>query len=231
MLIAERQQKILEILEQRGRATVEDLVGALYCSAPTIRRDLTAMAQNGLIKKVYGGALPLTAGNREIPLVLREQAQSSPKEQIAQQAAARVRDGMVIFMDAGSTVGRMVPYLEGIKDLLVITSGAKTALALAERNVNTLCTGGQLLNHSLSYVGHHAEEFIRRFNADIAFFSCHGLSEEGLLTEPAMEEAQIRQVMLSRAKRKILLCDRSKYGKTYFYTLCHRDEIDEIISE
>ena len=78
MLIAERQQKILQIIEQRGGATVEELVRALYASAPTIRRDLTAMEQNGLLKKVYGGAMPLTAANREIPLTIREQSRLPP---------------------------------------------------------------------------------------------------------------------------------------------------------
>ncbi|MBQ3084688.1 MAG: DeoR/GlpR transcriptional regulator [Clostridia bacterium] len=231
MLIAERQQKILQLVERQGGATVEELVQALYASAPTIRRDLTAMEKMGLLQKVYGGALPLTAANREIPLTVREQSQSSAKDRMAERAAAHVRDGMVILMDGSSSVNRIVKYLEGFKDLIVVTSGAKTAVDLAERNITTLCTGGELLNHSLSYVGHHAEEFVRRINADLLFFSCHGINEEGLLTDLATEEVHLRQTMLRQARKRILLCDRSKYNKTYFYTLCHRDEVDLIITE
>lgn len=231
MLIAERQQKILQIIERQGGATVEELVRALYASAPTIRRDLSAMEQNGLLKKVYGGAIPLTAANREIPLTIREQSQSSAKDRMAERAASYVKDGMVLLMDGSSSVNRIVRYLDGFKDLLVVTSGAKTAVDLAERNITTLCTGGQLLNHSLSYIGHRAEEFVRGINADLLFFSCHGINEEGLLTDLAMEEVHLRQIMLKQAKQKILLCDRSKYDKTYFYTLCHRDDIDVIITE
>lgn len=231
MLIAERQQKILQLVERQGGATVEELVNALYASAPTIRRDLTAMEKMGLLQKVYGGALPLTAANREIPLTVREQSQSSAKDRMAERAAAHVRDGMVILMDGSSSVNRIVKYLEGFKDLIVVTSGAKTAVDLAERNITTLCTGGELLNHSLSYVGHHAEEFVRRINADLLFFSCHGINEEGLLTDLATEEVHLRQTMLRQARKKILLCDRSKYNKTYFYTLCHQDEVDLIITE
>lgn len=231
MLIAERQQKILQMVERSGGVTVAELVRALYASAPTIRRDLTAMEKNGLLKKVYGGAIPLTAANREIPLTIRAQSQSSAKERMAERAAAYVKEGMVVLLDGSSSVNRMVRYLEGIKGLLVVTSGAKTAVELAEHNITTLCTGGQLLNHSLSYVGHHAEEFVRNINADLLFFSCHGLNEEGLVTDLAMEEVHLRQVMLSRAKRKILLCDRSKYGRTYFYTLCRREDVDEVITE
>ena len=231
MLIAERQQKILQIIEQRGGATVEELVRALYASAPTIRRDLTAMEQNGLLKKVYGGAMPLTAANREIPLTIRGQSQRSAKDRMAEQAAAHVRDGMVILMDGSSSVTRMVRFLAGRRDLVAVTSGAKTAVALAEQNITTLCTGGQLLNHSLSFVGHQAEEFVRRINADLLFFSCHGLNDEGFLTDLAMEEVHLRQVMFRQAGKKILLCDKSKLHKTFFYTLCHQDEVDLIISE
>lgn len=231
MLIAERQQKILQLIERQGGARVEELVEQLYASAPTIRRDLTALEEKGLIRKVYGGAMPLTAANREIPLTVREQSHSTAKDRMAEQAAAHVRDGMVILMDGSSSVNRIVNYLEGFKDLIVVTSGAKTAVDLAERNITTLCTGGELLNHSLSYVGHHAEEFVRRINADLLFFSCHGINEEGLLTDLATEEVHLRQTMLRQARKKILLCDSSKFNKTYFYTLCHRDEVDLIISE
>ncbi len=231
MLIEERQQKILEQVESKGSATVEELVKLLYVSAPTVRRDLTAMEKKGLIQKVYGGAIPLQAANREIPLTIREQSQRSAKDHIAEMAAAHVRDGMVILMDGSSTVNRMVKYLGGFKDLIVVTSGAKTAVDLAELNITTFSTGGRLLNRSLAYVGHEAEDFARRINADILFFSCHGFSEDGWLTDLSMEETHLRQVMLKQAKKKILLCDSSKWNKTYFFNICHKDEIDEIISE
>ncbi len=231
MLIAERQQQILKIVEEQGGASVEELVRLLYASAPTIRRDLTAMEKNGLLQKVYGGAVPLKAANREIPLTLREQSQSSAKDRMAERAVQLVHDGAVLLMDGSSSVNRMVRFLSGFKDLLVITSGAKTAVDLAERNIATLCTGGRLLNHSLSYVGFQAEEFVCSINADLLFFSCHGLNEEGFLTDLAMEEVHLRRVMMEHAKKTVLLCDMSKQNKTYFYSLCHRDQVDVVIIE
>ena len=113
MLIAERQQKILRIIEEQGGATVEELVQRLYASAPTIRRDLTALEKSGRIKKVYGGAMPLTAANREIPLDVREQSQSTAKDRMAMQAVTHVRNGMVLLMDGSSSVRRIVKYLYG----------------------------------------------------------------------------------------------------------------------
>ena len=88
-----------------------------------------------------------------------------------------------------------------------------------------------MLIHSFSYVGAEAEDFIRKINADILFFSCHGLTENGQLTDRASEEVNLRKVMFSACQKKILLCDSSKFGKTYFYNMGHVSEVDGIISE
>jgi DeoR/GlpR family transcriptional regulator of sugar metabolism len=135
------------------------------------------------------------------------------------------------MLDGSTSAYHLVPYIARKKDVIVITSGAKTAVALAEANVRTFCTGGQMLIHSFSYVGKQAEDFVRSVNADLLFFSCHGVSDTGLLTDRAIEEADLRKVMFSHAKKKILLCDSSKFGKTCFYNMGSVRDIDEIISE
>ena len=125
----------------------------------------------------------------------------------------------------------MVKYLGQFKELIVITSGAKTAVALAEAGIRTLCTGGVMITNSFSYVGQQAQDFISGINADVLFFSCHGISEDGKVTDLAMEEVNLRKAMMRQAKRKILLCDKSKQGKVYFYNLCTVDDVDAVISE
>ncbi len=88
-----------------------------------------------------------------------------------------------------------------------------------------------MLIHSFSYVGEQAESFVRHINADLLFFSCHGLSNAGQMTERAIEEADLRRAMFSVCKKKILLCDSSKFGRTCFYNMGSVSEIDGIISE
>ena len=88
-----------------------------------------------------------------------------------------------------------------------------------------------MIIHSYSYVGEQAEEFIRNFNADILFFSCHGLDEEGRMTDNAIEEANLRKVMFLYAKKKVLLCDSGKIGKRCIYNMGNVADIDEIISD
>ena len=232
MLVGERHRRILEELEKNPNVTVAELAGLLYVSEPTIRRDFTELEQKGFITKVYGGAiLNQSVTNREIPFLLRENEKSSVKTVIGKKAAEYVSDGMVIMLDGSTSAYHLVPYLARYKDLIVITSGAKTAVALAEANIRTFCTGGQMLIHSYSYVGDSATAFVKNINADILFFSCHGLTDDGRMTDRAVEEADLRKAMFSVCKKKILLCDSSKFGKTYFYNMGAVSEVDGIVSE
>jgi DeoR family fructose operon transcriptional repressor len=185
-----------------------------------------------MIIKRYGGAILNTAAaHRELPFLIRENEQSTTKSEMGRRAAAMVEDGMVVMLDGSTSAYHIVPFLARHKNLTVITSGAKTALSLAEANIRTFCTGGQMKIHSFSYVGQQAEDFIRNINADILFFSCRGLDLQGRMTDNAIDEANIRKVMFSQSAKKILLCDSSKVGKTCFYNMGSISEIDDIISD
>lgn len=232
MLIEERQRRILETLAAKPDANVKELARLLYVSEPTVRRDLTELHRRGLITKVYGGAL-LNGGapDREIPFTLREKEKSSAKAEIGRRAAALVQDGMVLMLDGTTSAYHVVPYLRRFKDLIVVTSGAKTAVALAEMNIRTFSTGGEMLIHSFSYVGASAEAFVSRVNADLLFFSCHGLTEDGRMTDRAAEEINLRRAMMRASRRSVLLCDSGKIGRTYFYNMGHIGDLDGVISE
>ena len=232
MMIGERHERIIEELKADPKITVRKLSDKLFVSEPTIRRDLTELHNKGIITKIYGGAILNTAAAyREIPFFLRENEQSSTKVEIGRKAAEMVEDGMVVMLDGSTSAYHMVPYLARMNNLTVITSGAKTAVALAESNIRTFCTGGQMIIHSYSYVGEQAEAFVRNINADILFFSCHGLDEQGRMTDNAIEEANLRKAMFAQCAKKILLCDSSKIGKTYFYNMGTVADIDGIISD
>ena len=81
--------------------------------------------------------------------------------------------------------------------------------------IRTICTGGELTLESFSFVGSDAEETLRKYNADIAFFSCRGLSENGLATDSSIFENSIRKIMMKNSKESYLLCDKNKIGKKY----------------
>ncbi|MBO5294479.1 MAG: DeoR/GlpR transcriptional regulator [Clostridia bacterium] len=215
MLIIDRHQQILEILKRERSAGVTRLARELFASEPTIRRDLAYLEEQGYLKRVYGGAVIGGAPDREIPYNVRAEEQGDAKTIIARKAAKYLHKGAVIFLDGSSTAAHMVEPLKELEDILVVTSGAKTALALAENGIRVISTGGQMITRSFTYVGSHAEACIRSMRADLVFFSCRGLSDDGEMTDISIEEINLRRTMLERAHTKILLCDSSKFGKQY----------------
>lgn len=234
MLISERHTQILLELEKDPKITVAQIAQKLHFSQPTIRRDFTELHRRGLITKHYGGAtLNRVAGSpdQEIPFVLRENERSKPKEKMGLMASEYIRDGMVIMLDGSTSAYHLVPYLSKFKDIIVITSGAKTAVALAEMHIPVFSTGGKMRTNSFSYIGKEAEDAVRKYNADAVFFSCHGLSLDGRMSDLSMEECHLRQVMLEQAKEKYLLCDSSKLGKTYFYNMGNIATLTAVISD
>ena len=234
MLVNERHNQIILELQKNPNITVRQMAKKLNYSEPTIRRDYTQLHKRGIITKYYGGVVlndNAGAADREIPFALRENERSKTKEKIGMLAARHIRDGMVIMLDGSTTAYHLVPFLSKFKDIIVITSGAKTAMALAELQIPVFSTGGRMRTNSFSYIGKEAEDAVRRYNADIMFFSCHGLSDKGMMSDPSVEECHLRQVMMQKAKKKYLLCDSSKLGKIFFYDMGDVSELDGVISD
>lgn len=234
MLINERHNLIVLELQQNPDITVKEMAKKLNFSEPTIRRDYTELEKKGILTKCYGGAILNRSGgaaDREIPFVLRENERSKPKEKMGMLASRYIKDGMVIMLDGSTSAYHLVPYLSKFKDIIVVTSGAKTAVALAELQIPVFCTGGKMRTNSFSYIGKEAEDAVRKYNADICFFSCHGLSEDGRMNDPSVDECHLRQVMIQQSREKYLLCDSSKLNKTYFYDMGSISQLDGVISD
>lgn len=228
----EREKQILEILLKQKSVTVKQLADALYISEPSIRRDLMSLEKQNLIKRTHGGAMleESALSTNKIPFFIREYEQSSAKIVIAGKAIDLVKDNDVIFLDASTSCYYLIPFLTSKTNITVVTNGVKALTKLAEYNINTISTGGALVNSCLALVGEEAHKTIENFNADIAFFSCRGLSDEGYLTDIAPDENNIRKKMIKHSQKSFLLCADDKFGKKYFHNLCHRNDIDGIIS-
>lgn len=231
MFYSERREEIMEILKQKNYASVHYLAKKLFVSEPTIRRDLLVLEKENRIKRTFGGAMANDMTNNEIPLELREKEDSKAKKDIAQQALKYIKDGQVLFFDASSTVLELSKYLSKFNGLTVITNSPKTSMQLAECNIKSFCTGGILLEKSIAYVGTYAENFIRNFNADYFFFSCRGISDDGILSDSSMEESDLRRVMMQHSKKNIFLCTSNKIGKKYMYNFSDISKIDKIICD
>lgn len=228
----EREDRIINILLQKEVMSVNELADKLYISKPTLRRDLTKLEEKGIITRTHGGAsLIKKPADANIPFSLREQEQNNAKDIIAQKALTFIKDGDTIMLDGTTSAYYIVPYLADFHNIIVITSSAKISFMLGQMGIRNICTGGHMITKSFSYVGSDAEAMVSRYNADVLFFSCRGLSENGLLSDNSIEENLLRKAMMRRAGKKIFLCDSSKIGKVCLHNLCHISEVDEIICE
>lgn len=228
----DREKQILEILLKQKNVTVKQLAEILFISEPSVRRDLASLEKQNLIKRIHGGAVldESMLSKNKIPFLIREYEQSSDKVLIAQKAIDLIKDNDVVFLDASTSCYYLIPFLASKRNITVVTNGVKALTKLAEYDINTISTGGTLVNSCLALVGEEAFKTIRSFNADIALFSCRGLSDDGYLTDIAPEENNIRKRMIKNSKKSYLLCTSEKFGKKYFHNLCHRDELSGIIT-
>ena len=229
----EREKIILEMLLKKKRVTVKELSHTLYISEPSVRRDLADLEKQNLIKRIHGGAVleETLISKNKIPFIIREYEQSSAKTIIAQKAADYIKDNDIVFLDASTSAFRVIPFLLSKDNITVVTNGVRALTSLAEFNINTISTGGRLVNSCLALVGDEAYKTIDSINANIAFFSCRGISDDGYLTDISPEEDYVRQRMIKNAEHSYLLCASDKFGKKYYHNLCHKDDIDGIISE
>lgn len=228
----EREEKILNLLLEKQTVTVQELSKTLYVSIPTLRRDLIKLEQMGKIVRTHGGAqLIQKAADEQIPFFLREQEQNSAKEIIARRAVEFIRDGDIIMLDGSTSAYTIIPHLTRFQNLIVITSSAKSSFLLGRMGIHNICTGGRMITRSLSYVGEEAESAVRRYNADVVFFSCRGISMDGRLTDNSIEENSLRKTMLQYSKKRIFLCDSSKLDQIYLNNLIHLSQVDEILCE
>lgn len=230
MSVHNREEMYIRLLTEREH-TVEELAHKLFISEPTVRRDILVLERKDIITRKRGRvSIKINSADKRIPLFIRDMENKEEKKEIALKAISNIKDGDVIMLDASTTAYYIIAHLANYKNIFVITNGAKTALGLAAMGIRTVCTGGELTGESFSYVGTDAEDILRRYNADVAFFSCRGITEDGLITDNSILENSARKIMIANSQKSYLLCDKSKFGKKYLNTLCRKEDITAVIS-
>jgi DeoR family fructose operon transcriptional repressor len=231
MLKEERYDKILALLEQEQYISAQKLSQQLFVSLPTIRRDLAELQRRNQIVRSHGGAKKVQGEHTVAPLNFRRTVNAAPKRALCRAAAELVAEGDIIFIDSSTTTLQMADFLGEKKGITVITNGIPLATALVKKGIKTYCTGGEIFENSLAHFGSFAEDFIRRFNIDILFFSCHGVNEKGMLTDPSLPETQIRRTAIQQSKKTVFLCDETKFSLSTPYNLVSIDTLDCVITD
>lgn len=231
----ERQEHIAQIVAEHGRARVAELVLRFGVSSVTIRKDLVALETRQRLLRTHGGAIAVERSRPEPAFDLRERLQPTEKARIGATAAALVRDGDSIVMDASTTVlavARRLRARGGWTELTVITNGLRLASELAgSPGVTVLMLGGRVRWEALSVVGQLGDGLFDRINVQRAFVGAAGFSLEAGLTDATDEEAQIKRTMVTAAREVIAVVDHTKWDRAAFATFCRMDDLDVVVTD
>ena len=232
MLAEERRRKILQLTERDGRVVVKDLARRFSTSLITIRKDLEYLHQKGRIERAHGGALPIDEAALQDPsLREKERLHRKEKMRIAAAAARLVRPGHVIILDSGTTSTAVARATKNIRNLTVITNAVNIAAELVGTGVEVILTGGALRPNSFSLVGPLAEESLRYVTADLLFLAVDGFDLEYGLTTPNLLEAKVNRVMIANAKRTVVVCDSSKFGRRSLSLIAPTSAVQHTITD
>lgn len=222
---------ILEFLQDKQYATVEELSKHFSVSVSTIRRKLDILTKQGLIIRTHGGAKPNYTNNFFPSFTFRVHENSLEKKKMALSAIKLINDGDVIFLDGTTSAFFIAEYLSEFNNIRVITNGIDTLSLLAKNGIPAYSTGGVVssLNPSV-LVGRYAEQMIKNFHADIAFFSTRSIDQYGEIYDCFEQENFVRKAMLENASKKVFLCDSSKFNSTSTFHLCSLSNVDYVVS-
>lgn len=232
MYAPERHRAIVEQVAAAGRASVVDLAEGLDVTPETIRRDLSILERQGLVRRVHGGAIPVRRLGFEPTVDRRAHVLQDEKRRIATAALDEVPQAGAIILDAGTSTGILVELIEDDRELTIVTNSVQHALLLAGRNnINLLLVGGRVRGRTLACVDSWATTALSGLCADVAIVGTDGVSLARGLTTPDRTEAEIKAAMLASARRKVVLADHTKFGTDHFASFGRLEDIDVIISD
>ncbi len=229
MSFQNRKQKILQLVDEKGEVDVKELATSLAISEITIRRDLLQLAADGLLYRTHGGAMKLSLATQPVTFANKTARNAEQKDRICSRAAQEIQEGEVIFMDCGSTVFRLCPFIRN-KRIKVITNSLPVVYELMNTQVSLNLIGGELDMERQAIHGRIAEEHIARYRADRAFIGVDGISPENGLSAFSEKEAGITLALAAQAAHTYLLCDASKLGKDKYLQFSGLEIIHTLIT-
>jgi len=229
VLVDERRHRIASLVSTRGAITVAELSEQLGVSAVTIRSDLEALEQRGLLKRNHGGAVATQVLRYAPDFLARASHHRQEKERIAQAAAELIQDGDRIILDAGSTTLALARQLHR-RELSVITNSMYLLNELANApRIELVALGGTLYQANLCFVGPLAEAFLDGVHVTTCFLGVNGITPRGISAANA-HEAGVKRRMLDAADRTVVLSDSSKVGSESFVSIAPLDRVDRVIT-
>ncbi|MCX4552620.1 DeoR/GlpR family DNA-binding transcription regulator [Streptomyces sp. NBC_01387] len=243
LLAEQRRALILDEVRRRGGVRVNELTRKLKVSDMTVRRDLDALARQGVIEKVHGGAVPVVeASTHEPGFEAKSGLELSAKEDIARAAAAMAVPGSAIALSGGTTTYALAHQLLDVPDLTVVTNSVRVADVFHSAHRVTAGSGprpgaatvvltGGVRTPSDSLVGPVADQAIRSLHFDVLFLGVHGISAEAGLSTPNLAEAETNRRFVRSARRVVVVADHTKWGTVGLSSFATLEDVDAFVTD
>lgn len=238
----ERRERALALVGDRGFVRVTELAEAFSVTTVTARADLDALERAGSIRRVHGGAVPISAAatplrpTREPSFEEALEASADAKQRIGEHAASLVRSGQSVILDVGTTtlqIARALRARTDLDDVTVFTNGLSIALELEPEipRFTVVVTGGTLRPKQHSLVHPLAGSMLDEVHVDLAFIGCNGVDATLGVTNANLPEAAVKALMLHAAARRIVVADASKLGEAHLGRIAPIDSFDALITD
>lgn len=231
MALSFRQAEILEIARADGRVVVEDLAQRFDVTLQTIRRDLTELAEAGHLDRVHGGAIART-GVANIGYDQRRRMNEAAKAAIGRACAAAIPDNSSLILNLGTTTEAVARELTQHRNITVVTNNMNVANILATNpGCEVMVAGGALRRSDGGLVGELTTQFIEQFKVDFAVIGTSALDEDGDLLDFDLAEVRVSRAIIRQARRRFLVTDHSKLGRSAPARICSLAELDAVFTD
>lgn len=228
---SERQRQIAALTLQQGRVEVADLAERFGVTTETVRRDLSELQEQRVVRRVHGGAVPWEEAGFEPLLSVRNDQQDAEKRRMARLALDELPDTGSVIIDSGSTLLRLAAAIPPSCELRIVTNSLEIAHVLAEhKSGEVIVIGGKVRKNTLAMVDAVAVAAVEPMHVDTLFISCDAMSAETGLTTPYREEAELKQAMIRSARRVVALADHTKAGRDHFIRFARWSDIDVLVT-
>ncbi|TLX57086.1 DeoR family transcriptional regulator [Stutzerimonas nosocomialis] len=230
MSLAPRQQKILELVRERGYVSIDELAQHFAVTPQTIRRDINQLGEAGLLRRYHGGAAH-DSSVQNTAYTMRARQMRDEKRRIAEAVAARVPDQASLFINIGTTTEAIAHALLNHRGLKVITNNLHVANILStKQDFDVLIAGGTVRSDG-GVVGQATADFMGQFKVDFALIGISGIDEDGTLLDFDYQEVRVSQAIIANARRIFLAADSSKFGRSAMTRLGSLEQIDCLFTE
>ncbi|HBG77448.1 MAG TPA: hypothetical protein DDW84_01170 [Phycisphaerales bacterium] len=227
--VKDRKEKIISAAIKNGFVSIIEMADKLGVCEATVRRDIQAIATDGVLEVAHGGAF--LAKNSDYSFISKSLRNAEAKKTIAELAAEMVKDGDQIFLDSGTTCFEMTKYLRAKKSVSIILNSVRTAAELNSPGLNVLMLGGKYRPDRLDCIGPIAYQTLDRLRGYTAFLGTDGMSRDFGFTSVDVESASIFGLAVKNCKQAILLADSSKFDKPSLYKTTSIRSISTVITE